>query len=84
MQEIKMKDLVIAPQCLGIRILRQNDAIGMDQESYIDEMLKRFNMQDCNSVSTPIDINVNPTRHIQKGTKASKLLYINEAFSDSD
>lgn len=40
MKQFKMKYLGEAKHCLGIRISRNNDGIYLDQEEYIDEMLK--------------------------------------------
>lgn len=58
-QNFKIKNLGEAKQCLGVRIIRdyRNNFITLDQECYIDEILKKFNMLDCNSVSSPLDCN---------------------------
>lgn len=42
-------------QCLGIEFCRKEDTITMSQGGYIDEVLKRFGMEECNPVSTPLD-----------------------------
>ncbi len=57
--EFKIKDLGEARQCLGVRIRRdyKKNIITLDQESYIDQVLKTFNMVDCKSVVTPMEIN---------------------------
>ena len=41
---------------LGIRIFRDKDSklIYLDQENYLEKLLKRFKMEDCRPVSTPI------------------------------
>lgn len=39
-----MKDLEAAKHCLGIRIERTADEIGLDQQTYIDSVMKRLNM----------------------------------------
>ena len=59
-----MKDLGETNQILGIRISRDKEAgvIWIDQETFVDELLKRFNMEDCNTAMTPFD-------HNQKLTK---------------
>lgn len=58
--EFKIKDLGSAKQCLGVRIMhdKRKGIITMDQESYINQVLQRFNMTDCKSVSTPMDSNI--------------------------
>ncbi|KXJ71623.1 hypothetical protein RP20_CCG020139 [Aedes albopictus] len=50
-----MKDLGEAKQVLGMRITRSDDAVMLDQERYVDELLERFKMTNCNTVSTPAD-----------------------------
>ncbi|KXJ71784.1 hypothetical protein RP20_CCG019713 [Aedes albopictus] len=51
----RMKDLGSAVSCLGIRITRAKGSVSLDQEAYIDSMLRRFNMQDAKTVSTPMN-----------------------------
>lgn len=57
-EKFKMKDLGKAASILGIRIIRNeiSKTISIDQTSYIWELLKRFKMEDCNSVSTPLEL----------------------------
>ena len=51
-----MKDLGEAFYVLGIQILRDrpNGMLRLSQQVYIEHILKRFNMQSCNSGKTPI------------------------------
>ena len=51
-----MKDLGEAKQILGMKITRdkQNHLLRLSQEDYIDKVLKRFNMKDAKSISTPL------------------------------
>lgn len=58
-KNFKMKFMGDASVVLGIRIERnvQMGTITLDQQKYIDDMLRRFKMDDCNPVSTPIDVN---------------------------
>lgn len=55
----KMKDLGEAKHCLGFEIIRDRSksTLAINQRKYITEILQRFNMADCNPVSTPLDIN---------------------------
>lgn len=59
MSIFKMKDMGQAHQVLGIRITRDRieGKIWFDQQQYIEEILTRFHMDDCNPVASPIDIN---------------------------
>lgn len=60
-----MKDLGQVKQILGLRVTRSNGMVAIDQEHYIEELLKRFRMEESNPVATPLDVN-------QKLTKAMK------------
>ncbi|GBN39235.1 Retrovirus-related Pol polyprotein from transposon TNT 1-94 [Araneus ventricosus] len=44
----------IAKNCLGIEFNQTNSKIIMSQSNYIKELLDRFNMLECNTVSTPM------------------------------
>ena len=54
--KFEMKDMGPANYVLGIRISRDRDLklIYLDQENYSEKVLKRFKMEDCRPVSTPI------------------------------
>jgi hypothetical protein len=53
----KMRDLGAAKFILGIQITRnrQKRTIALSQPQYIDTVIKRFGMEGCNSVRTPMD-----------------------------
>lgn len=56
-EEFKMKDLGEAKFLLGIEIRRQeNGDVFLVQERYARDVISRFNMEGCKSVSTPLDI----------------------------
>lgn len=63
-ESFKMKDIGEAHYILGMRITRdrENGKLWIDQELYIKNVLKKFNMQNCNSVSTPLDVNQKLTK----------------------
>ena len=42
---------------LGMRILRSEDKITVDQEKYIENLLKQFNMTNCKPKATPGEVN---------------------------
>lgn len=55
----KMKDMGAASNCVGLRITRhENGDISLDQSTYIKQILDRFNMTECNPISTPSDTNI--------------------------
>ena len=55
-EHFEMKDLGDASFVLGIQIHRDRSLgmLGLSQKSYIEKLLKRFNMSACSHVSTPI------------------------------
>lgn len=55
--KFKMKDIGEAKSILGMRVTRNNGSISIDQSKYIQEILEKFNMDDCNPISTPSDVN---------------------------
>lgn len=59
MNRFQMKDLGKAHYILGYRIQYDQDqhVLTLDQTKYVEEILERFNMKDCNGVKTPMDPN---------------------------
>lgn len=59
MSRFKSSDLGEASNCLGMRIRRDRNKgeVYVDQQKYTTEILEKFSMMDCNSVSTPLDVN---------------------------
>lgn len=53
--EFEVKDLGEAKHCLGIEFTREGNQIRLNQQGFVTELLKRFNMLDCNPVMTPLD-----------------------------
>jgi hypothetical protein len=58
-KEFEMSDLGELNYCLGVQFQRdmKTHTITMSQTSYIKEVLRRFNMEDCKPVATPSDAN---------------------------
>ncbi|KAK6143244.1 hypothetical protein DH2020_023592 [Rehmannia glutinosa] len=61
--EFEMTDLSLMSYYLGIEVKQMEEGIFLSQTSYAKEILKKFNMIDCNPVNTPMGI----------GLKLSKL-----------
>ena len=55
--EWEMTDEGILFWCLNLRVTRDknNGLLKIDQEQYVDEILRRFSMEDCNPRATPMD-----------------------------
>jgi len=66
----EMKDLGEAKQILGMKITRdkQNHLLRLSQEGYIDKVLKRFNMKDAKSITTPLAKHFKLTKHLSPKT----------------
>ena len=56
-QEFRMKDLGEAESFLGIQIERdiQHKIIKLSQQTYLEKVLVKFNMNDCNPVGVPME-----------------------------
>jgi len=52
--KFKMTDLREIRHFIGIKIDRTNGEICLSQSAYIKNVLRKFNMEECNSVSTPL------------------------------
>lgn len=52
----EMKDVGELQRCLGMEFVINNTGIQINHKTYIDEILRRFGMFDCNPVSTPLDL----------------------------
>ena len=61
-QEFEMTDLGYATNYLGAEIHNRSDIIFICQSSYIKKLLKKFQMNNCNSTR----LSVNPNSHLQK------------------
>lgn len=51
----EVKDIGEIKRCLGMDFTRSRDGIFINQKTYVEDVLQRFRMQDCNPVSTPLD-----------------------------
>ena len=56
--EFEMKDLGLMHFFLGLEVWQRSDAILMSQGRYTIDILRRFGMMDCKSMSTPMTMNL--------------------------
>lgn len=59
MNRFCMTDLKDIKLFLGIRIMREENKITLDQSAYIRIILNKFNMADCKPISTPLESKLN-------------------------
>jgi len=57
MTEFKMKDLGGLKCFLGIKICQTNKGMILSQETYMKNLLQKFDMKDCKAVRTPMETN---------------------------
>lgn len=58
MNVFKMVDLKEIKCFLGINVERCNNKVTLDQRSYIQTVLEKFNMSDCKTINTPLECKV--------------------------
>jgi hypothetical protein len=56
--EFEMKDLALMHYFLGLEVWQRSDEIFLSQGKYTVEILKKFRMMDCKSMTTPMTINL--------------------------
>lgn len=56
---------------IGLQIARDtiNNTLKIHQRSYLEKILKRYNMEDCKTISTPMDVNVKLVKSTEKDVK---------------
>nr|XP_027086538.1 uncharacterized protein LOC113708274 [Coffea arabica] len=74
MNEFEMSDLGWMHYFLGIEVMQSDDGIFLSQKKYVGEILNRFQMKDCNSVSTPSECGVKLHKD-HNGKKVDSTLY---------
>ncbi|KAK6117412.1 hypothetical protein DH2020_048868 [Rehmannia glutinosa] len=54
-KEFEMTDIGLMAHYLGIEIKQKDDGIFISHEGYTKEILKKFKMDDCNPINTPVE-----------------------------
>ena len=54
----KMKDMGVLHYCLGVSVTIKDGVLQISQEQYIGKIMRKYKLQDCKTVSTPMDLNV--------------------------
>lgn len=79
-----MKDLGEVKTLLGMNITRHTDgSISIDQQRYISSIIKRFNMENCNPIDTPMDPNQKLSKEMCPKTDAEQQEMANIPFQEA-
>jgi len=73
--EFKVNDMGPLHWLLGIQIDFNDAGITLSQSSYIDKLLDRFSMQNCNPISTPVDANHRLTKACDEDSRVDANAY---------
>jgi hypothetical protein len=57
-REFEMTDNGLMSYFLGIEVKQQHDGIFISQKKYMKEILEKFKMESCNSMSTPVETSI--------------------------
>ena len=69
------RDLGKAKEFLRMRIRREGQKLVLDQHSYLDKIIVRFNMQTSNSAYTPLPYGYEPEENADTATNTQRLEY---------
>ncbi|KAH9752860.1 hypothetical protein KPL71_014876 [Citrus sinensis] len=62
-KEFEMTDIGLIAYYLGIDVKQKEEGIFISQESHANEILKKFKMNDCKPISTPMECGVKLSKH---------------------
>ena len=74
MVEFEMSDLGLMHYFLGIEVMQTVNGIFIGQKKYVHDILERFQMKDCNPVSTPTEFGLKLNKD-HGGKKVDSTLY---------
>lgn len=74
MNEFEMSDLGLMHYFLGYEVAQNSAGIFISQKKYVREILERFQMTNCNSVGTPVELGLKLTKD-HEGKKVDSTLY---------
>ncbi|XP_057981300.1 secreted RxLR effector protein 161-like [Malania oleifera] len=74
MVEFKMSDLGMMHYFVGIEVVQSANGIFISQKKYVQDILDRFQIKDCNPVSTPTEFGLKLNKDYE-GKKVDSTLY---------
>ncbi|KAL5866165.1 hypothetical protein ACOSQ3_003679 [Xanthoceras sorbifolium] len=62
-KEFEMTDIGLMAYYLGIEVKQKEEGIFISQENYAKEILKKFKMDDCKLINTPVECGIKLSKH---------------------
>lgn len=80
----KMKDLGAVSEILGMRVEREGDtgSIKISQKGYIEKVIEKFGLSECNPVSTPFISGVKLSKEMQPDTMEKRREMENKPYRE--
>lgn len=73
-REFEMTDIGLMSYYLGIEVKQMEEGIFISQEGYAREVLKKFKMEKCNPVNTPVECGVKLSKY-EDGEKVNPTIF---------
>jgi hypothetical protein len=73
-QEFEMTDIGLMSYYLGIKVKQMEKGIFISQGNFAREMLKKFKMNNCNPVSTPVECGIKLSKH-EEGERVDPTIF---------
>ncbi|KAG6425267.1 hypothetical protein SASPL_115694 [Salvia splendens] len=73
-EEFEMTDIGLMAYYLGVEVKQREDGVFITQEHYAKEILKKFKMEDCKPINTPVECEVKLSKN-DKEEKVDPTLY---------
>ncbi|KAJ4719087.1 Retrovirus-related Pol polyprotein from transposon TNT 1-94 [Melia azedarach] len=73
-KEFEMTDIGLMAYYLSIEVKQEEDGIFISQQRYTKEILKKFKMENCKPISTPIECGVKLSKH-EEGEKVDSTFF---------
>lgn len=74
MNEFEMSDLGKMHYFLGLEVVQSDDGFFVSQKKYVQDILDRFEMKNCNSSNTPVEFGLKLSKD-EEGKKVNSTLY---------
>ena len=73
-QELQVRDMGELGYFLGVKVVQDQDTgnIWIGQESYIESILRRFGMENCKTIRTPVDASKKLVKVVDNDTDIDK------------